>query len=95
MKKRQKHTPGRKHIPQRTCVACRQKRDKRRLTRIVRSPEGVVVDPSGKLNGRGAYLCDDNACWDLALTGHLLDKALLTEVSEDEKAHIAAYRPQT
>jgi predicted RNA-binding protein YlxR (DUF448 family) len=54
-----------------------------------------VVDPGGKLSGRGAYLCDDDACWDVALNGHLLDKALLTEVSEDEKVRIAAYRPQT
>jgi predicted RNA-binding protein YlxR (DUF448 family) len=61
----------------------------------VRSPEdGVVVDPSGKQNGRGSYLCDDVACWDKALTSSLLDKALLVEVSQDEKARLAANKPQ-
>jgi len=93
--KGQKHIPGRKHVPQRTCVACRRKLDKRRLTRIVRSPEvGVVVDRSGKLNGRGSYLCDDRACWQKALSGDLLDRALLTEVTEDEKARLAEHMPQ-
>lgn len=96
LKRRQKHIPRRKHIPQRTCVACRRKLDKRRLTRIVRSLEaGVVVDPSGKLNGRGAYLCDNGACWDKALSERLLDRALLTEVSGDEMARLAMHRPQT
>jgi len=93
--KRQKRIPGRKHVPERTCVVCRRKLDKRRLTRIVRSPEaGVVVDPSGKLNGRGSYLCDDRDCWQKALSGRLLDRALLTEVTEDEKARLAQHMPQ-
>ena len=91
---RRKHIPHRKHIPQRTCIACRRKLDKRRLTRVVRTAEeGVVIDPSGKRNGRGAYLCDDGSCWDKALAGRLLDKALLTEVSEAEKARLASCKP--
>jgi predicted RNA-binding protein YlxR (DUF448 family) len=95
LKKGQKRVPGRKHVPQRTCVACRRKLDKRRLTRIVRSSEaGVIVDASGKLNGRGAYLCDDRACWENALSGGLLDRALLAEVTEDEKMRLAMHMPQ-
>jgi predicted RNA-binding protein YlxR (DUF448 family) len=84
----------RKHIPQRTCVACREKKDKRLLTRIVRSPDdGVVIDPTGKHNGRGAYLCGEGACWDKALSGHLLDGALKTEISAEEKKLLSEARP--
>jgi predicted RNA-binding protein YlxR (DUF448 family) len=47
----------------RTCVMCKKKVDKRQLFRIVRTPEGeVVFDPTGKKNGRGAYICADDAC---------------------------------
>ncbi len=67
----------RKHIPQRTCVVCRRTFPKREVNRIVRSPEGDVhYDPTGKAPGRGAYLCNDLACWEKAVTGHFLDRAL-------------------
>ncbi|MCA9972475.1 MAG: YlxR family protein [Anaerolineales bacterium] len=84
-----------KHVPQRTCVACRQKFDKRRLTRVVRTPEGgVVVDKSGKQNGRGAYLCDQPTCWDRVLAHRsILNQALQTTVSEADLAGIAAHKP--
>ncbi len=50
-------------IPMRTCVMCRKKTDKRELLRIVRTPQGdVVFDPTGKQNGRGAYVCSDDSC---------------------------------
>jgi predicted RNA-binding protein YlxR (DUF448 family) len=52
-----------RHVPQRTCVACRQTSAKRQLVRIVRTPDGrVTVDPTGKLSGRGAYVCDSPTC---------------------------------
>jgi predicted RNA-binding protein YlxR (DUF448 family) len=60
-----------KHVPQRTCVGCRIVLAKRTLTRIVRLPDGVFVDPTGKLNGRGAYLHDLRSCWERALKGGL------------------------
>lgn len=84
-----------KRIPQRTCVVCRQKVDKRRLTRIVRTTEeGVIVDPTGKRNGRGAYLCDQLICWDKALSNsQLLNQALMTEVTAEERAEIANFKP--
>ena len=67
----------RKHIPQRTCVACGALRPKRELIRVVRTPEGaVVVDERGKQNGRGAYLCAQQSCWDRALTQRRLSAAL-------------------
>jgi len=55
----------RKHVPQRTCVACRQVKPKRELIRVVRAPDGkITVDETGKAHGRGAYLCRDRACWE-------------------------------
>ncbi len=79
----------RKHIPQRTCVGCRKKKDKRQLTRIVRTPsDGIIIDLSGKHNGRGAYLCDDAKCWELAINTPLLDKALRTTMSTIEKENL-------
>jgi predicted RNA-binding protein YlxR (DUF448 family) len=79
----------RKHVPQRTCIVCRQKKDKRRLIRIVRDREtGVFVDLTGKHNGRGAYLCQEVACWNKALNSKVLDQALKTEISEAEKEKI-------
>jgi predicted RNA-binding protein YlxR (DUF448 family) len=84
-----------KHIPQRMCVACRERYDKRRLTRIVNSPqEGVIVDLSGKKNGRGAYLCDQITCWDKALNNAaLLDQALKKELTPQEREKLTDYKP--
>lgn len=83
----------RKHIPLRTCVACRQKTDKRLLTRIVQTPdEGVVVDITGKRNGRGAYLCGEMECWDKALKNDILDQALRTKISKAEKEALLEFR---
>ena len=83
-----------KHVPQRTCVACRKKIDKRQLTRLVNSAEeGLIVDPSGKRNGRGTYLCDDPACWEKAMKTRLLDQALRAEISSAEKEQLTAYLP--
>jgi predicted RNA-binding protein YlxR (DUF448 family) len=84
----------RKHIPQRTCVVCRLKIDKRRLTRIVRTKDsGVVIDPTGKLNGRGAYLCDNTDCWNEALKSQVLDRALQTEVAAEDKMALTSSMP--
>jgi len=67
-------------------------RPKRELVRVVRTPEGdVVVDETGKRNGRGAYLCPTRACWETALSRGLLNRALRTNLTEDAKAQIADY----
>ncbi len=86
----------RKHIPQRMCVVCRQKWDKRALTRIVRTPDaGVVIDPTGKRNGRGAYLCTQATCWDKAVHKQALDKALQIELTTEEREAILAAAPHS
>jgi predicted RNA-binding protein YlxR (DUF448 family) len=59
------------------CVACREHDAKRGLYRIVRTPEGTVEpDPTGRRNGRGAYLCGRAACWEKALATGMLARAL-------------------
>lgn len=60
-----------KHVPQRTCVGCRTVMAKRQLVRIVRTADGVLVDPTGNMAGRGAYLHDKRSCWENGLKGSL------------------------
>ena len=91
---KKQNQPRKKHSPQRTCVVCRQKRDKRRLIRLVKtSNAGVLIDPTGKMNGRGAYLCDQPTCWDKALHSNILQQALKTNISEEETAVMATHKP--
>ena len=72
-----------KKIPIRQCIGCRERRPKRELVRIVRSPEGVVnLDRSGKANGRGAYLCHDTACLRRAVKSNALSRALEAPIPE-------------
>ena len=81
-----------RHVPQRTCVACRDKDAKRSLTRIVRTTSGdVEVDPTGKRNGRGAYLCSDPRCWEKALTTPILARALKTELTDDARDRLRTF----
>ncbi|VAW43115.1 COG2740: Predicted nucleic-acid-binding protein implicated in transcription termination [hydrothermal vent metagenome] len=91
-KKKQVRT---KHTPLRTCFVCREKRDKRQLTRLVRTLEGaVLVDPTGKQNGRGAYLCDQITCWKKGVAnGRYLNQVLKTTVTTADLEAIAAHRP--
>jgi predicted RNA-binding protein YlxR (DUF448 family) len=78
----QKH---RKHVPLRTCIACRQKRAKRELIRVVRTPEGTIeVDLRGKASGRGAYLCPNRQCWEAALEQGRLGRALKCQVTAQD-----------
>lgn len=81
-----------RHIPQRTCIVTRQAGDKRGLVRVVRTPEGrVEVDPTGKKNGRGAYLTADRAIWERALAGNFLTRALKVEIDPEDRAALQAY----
>ncbi|MGD0205017.1 MAG: YlxR family protein [Dehalococcoidia bacterium] len=84
--------PRPRHIPQRTCVACRHTTAKRELVRIVRTPQGTVeVDPTGKKSGRGAYLCKAQQCWQLALKKERLDHALKAKLTSQEKEALLEY----
>lgn len=73
-----------KKIPIRQCVACREHREKPLLARVVRTPEGAVVyDSRGKVPGRGAYLCPNEACLEKAVKSHALSRALETEITPE------------
>lgn len=82
-----------KHIPQRSCVACRRSDAKRQLIRVVRDGEGrVAVDPTGRRNGRGAYLCTDQACWNAAIKRRALERALRVEqLHPDDREALLAF----
>jgi len=82
----------RKHQPMRTCVACRESRPKRELVRVVRSVEGAItIDSSGKLAGRGAYLCPQRSCWELALKRKSLDHALKMTLTAKDIESLSVY----
>lgn len=80
-----------KRVPNRLCIACREPAGKRDLIRIVRSPTGVKIDPSGKMAGRGAYLHPISACWEIALERGAIARALRTRIRADEVEQIREY----
>jgi predicted RNA-binding protein YlxR (DUF448 family) len=73
-----------KKTPMRMCVACRQMTPKKQLLRIVRTPENEIKpDPTGKLSGRGAYLCRSAQCLERAKKTRALDRALEHKVGDE------------
>jgi predicted RNA-binding protein YlxR (DUF448 family) len=80
----------RKHVPQRTCVGCRLTLPKRSLIRVVRCPDGIYIDPTGKAAGRGAYLHKARSCWERGLKGALAN-ALKTELKDDDRDRLTNY----
>ena len=73
-----------KKIPMRQCLGCREMKPKRELVRVVHSPEGTVsLDPKGKANGRGAYLCPNMDCLKKAIRSKALARALEAEIPQE------------
>ncbi len=73
-----------KKIPQRQCMGCRERKEKRQLIRVVRTPEGEVkLDFSGKLSGRGAYLCPDPECLRKAQKAKSLERSLEVPIPQE------------
>jgi len=79
-----------KHVPQRTCVGCREVLPKRQMVRIVRAANGIQVDPSGKLPGRGAYLHDKRDCWANGMRGALMH-ALKAELTAEDRVRLEEF----
>ncbi len=76
-----------KKTPMRMCVACRQMRPKKELLRVVRTPDGpVLLDRTGRANGRGAYLCDNVDCLEKAIRIKALERALEVSLDADTLA---------
>lgn len=71
-------------IPERTCIGCSRTGDKRELTRIVRTADNVVIDPTGRANGRGAYVCARLECFDAATARKRFDPALRVRLRTDD-----------
>jgi predicted RNA-binding protein YlxR (DUF448 family) len=73
-----------KKIPQRQCMGCRERKAKKELIRVVRTPEGTVnLDFGGKMNGRGAYICPQMECLKKALKSKALDRSLEVTIPQD------------
>ena len=73
-----------KKIPQRQCMGCRERKNKRDMLRVVRVPSGEVsLDFSGKLNGRGAYVCPDPECLKKARKTRALERCLEVAIPEE------------
>ena len=73
-----------KKIPLRTCMGCNEKKPKKELIRIVKNKDGILyVDRTGKLDGRGAYICDSVECLEKVIKSKRLEKALECKISED------------
>ena len=87
--------PTDKRIPQRTCVGCRATGGKRDFVRVVKTPDGnVQIDPEGKANGRGAYVCRKPSCWEDALAKDRLARALRTAILPDVRAEFKRFAEQ-
>ena len=70
-------------IPMRMCVGCREMREKKALLRIVKNADGVICfDRTGKVSGRGAYVCRSKECLEKAVRQHQLERALETKIDE-------------
>ena len=72
-----------KKIPERTCIVCRKKGDKPDFIRIVKTQDGIFLDKTGKLAGRGAYICDSIDCINKCKKTRALNRAFKQEVSEE------------
>lgn len=75
---------GTKKIPMRMCTGCREMKPKKELIRVVKTAGGEIkLDATGKLNGRGAYICRDKECLTKARKSNAIARAFETNVSED------------
>lgn len=73
-----------KKIPQRSCMGCNEKKDKKDLIRVVKNKEGIInIDKTGKLEGRGAYICDSIECLEKVIKTKRLERVLETKISDE------------
>ena len=80
-------------IPQRKCIVCGENKDKNDLIRIVKNKEeGIILDPTGEKNGRGAYICKEEKCINEAKKKRKLEKVFKTEISDDLYEEIIAMK---
>jgi len=81
----------RKHIPQRTCIACREIKAKKDLIRLVNNAGIVEIDLTHKKSGRGAYLCPTAYCWETGLKGNRLEYMLRIKLRPENRQILVEY----
>ena len=80
-----------KRIPMRQCMGCRERRAKKEMIRVVRCTDGTVqLDFSGKLNGRGAYICPSSECLKKASKSKALDRSLEVTIPQEVYDRLSA-----
>ena len=72
-----------KKTPQRMCIACKVSKDKKDLIRIVKTDNSFVLDKTGKLNGRGSYVCDNHECMEKLIKNKILNKVFKCNISQE------------
>lgn len=73
-----------KRQPQRTCMGCNTKKDKKELIRVVKNKENQIsIDKTGKMEGRGAYLCNEIKCLEKLIKSKRLEKILDMKISDE------------
>ena len=73
-----------KSLPQRSCIGCNTKKDKRDLIRIVKSKDGnISIDKTGKANGRGAYICNNVECLEKAIKSKRLERTFEKSIDSE------------
>lgn len=70
--------------PSRQCIGCRESKEKKELIRVVKTPEGeFCIDRTGRMNGRGAYLCDSGECFAKARGNNALNRSFRMDVPDE------------
>lgn len=73
-----------KKMPQRTCMGCNEKKDKKDLIRIVKNKENqIAIDRTGKMEGRGAYICDKVECLEKVIKSKRLERVLEHQIDDE------------
>ena len=71
-------------MPQRTCMGCNVKKDKNDFIRIVKNKQGkIAIDKTGKLEGRGAYICNNIDCLEIVIKTKRLERVLDTKIDKE------------
>ena len=73
-----------KKIPMRQCIGCGEMKAKKEMTRVIKNPEGeFLIDATGRLNGRGAYVCVNTECLHKAVKSKGLERSFKTPIPRD------------
>lgn len=75
---------GTKKIPQRQCTGCGEMKNKKEMIRVIRTPEeNIIIDATGKKNGRGAYICRSIECFQKAVKSRGLERSLKVNIPRE------------